>query len=288
VTGPGAPTLRETQDLVWRLLVAPEGVVRGVAALREQGALEGDDLSFLVRSDDRLGAVERLDIYADMYFYRLSDCLAEDFPKLKALLGAVRFHNLVTDYLLAHPPAHFSLRELGRALPDWLDSHPLSRELEAIADLARLEWARVDVFDESDAAPLSRSELLERAAADPAAFRFGLAPATRLLRVAAAVLPVWKGLEEGGSPEPGACRTRGGLQAVMVWRKDLAILHRSLAADEAHCLEALGEGPLDVARLGELLLEAQPPGGKPDGLPERLAGLLERWSRDAILTAPRR
>jgi hypothetical protein len=37
-------------------------------------------LEALVDGDERLSAVERVDIYADAYFYRLLDCLAEDFP----------------------------------------------------------------------------------------------------------------------------------------------------------------------------------------------------------------
>ncbi len=275
----GAAGLREVQELVWRLLVAPEGVAKGAAELRRAGVLAGDDLSFLVRSDQRLGAVERLDIYADMYFYRLRDCLAEDYPKLCSVLGAERFHNLVTDYLLAQPPTHFSLRELGRALPGFLASHPLSGELAALADLARLEWARVDVFDERDAPPLSRSRLLEQPAAG---LRFRLVPAARLLPVAESVLPVWKQIEAGGQPSEDACRTGGEPRTALVWRKGFAIFHRSLAADEARCLEAARAAPIDVARLGELLLGARPD-LPPERLAERLAGWLERWSHDQIL-----
>jgi hypothetical protein len=158
------PDLRGVQELFWKLITAPEGVARGAAELRRGGALESEDLSFLVPPDDTRSSAEQLDIYANMYFHRLHDCLAEDFPVLKARLGDARFHNLVTDYLLAHPPTHFSLRELGRALPGFLASHALEREFPALADLARLEWARVDVVDDADAAPLSREEVLERLA----------------------------------------------------------------------------------------------------------------------------
>jgi hypothetical protein len=135
------PDLRGVEELLWKLITAPEGVVRGAAELHREGVLESQDLSFLVPPNDRLGSAEQLDIYADMYFHRLHDCLAEDFPVLLARLGGARFHNLVTDYLLAHPSTHFSLRELGRALAGFLDSHALEREFPALADLARLEWA---------------------------------------------------------------------------------------------------------------------------------------------------
>jgi hypothetical protein len=62
------PKLRDVQSLLWRLLSAPEGVSKGMAELHRAGELGSQDLSFLVRADARLGPVERLDIYADMYF----------------------------------------------------------------------------------------------------------------------------------------------------------------------------------------------------------------------------
>jgi len=251
-----------------------------VRALRREGVLANDDLSFLVRPDTRLGSVERLDIYADMYFYRLRDCLAEDYPKLHAVLGATRFHNLVTDYLLAHPSTHWSLHELGRALPGFLESHPLSGALPAIADLARLEWARVDVFDARDAVPLSRERLLERAAVAPGAFAFRLVPAVRRIRVAAGTLPLWRRIEAGEASGPDACREAREPRDVLVWRKGLSVVHRALEPDEARCLGAALAEPLSVAGLGELLLGDAVSSERAS---QRLAELLEIWTRDALL-----
>ena len=277
------PDLRSVQELLWKLITAPEGVGRGAAELHRQGALPSEDLSFLVPANDKLGSVEQLDIYANMYFHRLRDCLAEDFPVLLARLGDARFHNLVTDYLLAHPPSHFSLRELGRALPAFLASHPLARELPSLADLARLEWARVDVFDEADAAPVSREEILERGASEPEEFRLALVPAARLLRLDASVLPLWKRLDAGEDPAEDAA-LRGESCAVRVWRKDLAVFHRSMASDEERCLEALESGGTSLAELGELLARAQPPHVAETQLAGRFAALLDLWTQDEILT----
>jgi len=276
------PDLRGVEELFWKLITAPEGVVRGAAELHRQGALESEDLSFLVPANDRLGSAEQLDIYADMYFHRLRDCLEEDFPVLAARVGGARFHNLVTDYLLAHPSTHFSLRELGRALPGFLDGHPLEREIPVLADLARLEWARVDVFDDADAAPLSREELLELGASAPEEARLGLIPAARLLRLDASVLPLWKRLDAGEAEEAApAAGPRGETSAVRVWRKGFAIFHRSMQPDEERCLAALASGGASLAELGELLAgtdasEAQ--------LAQRFAALLDLWSQDQILT----
>jgi hypothetical protein len=273
------PPLRSVQELFWRLITAPEGTGRGAAALRRAGALEDEDLSFLVPTDARMTPVERVDVYADMYFYRLRDCLAEDFPKVAAHVGAARFHDLVTDYLLAHPPAHFSLRELGRRLPGFLETHALLGEFPVVADLARLEWARVDVFDESDAAPLSREEVIARAGAGPEEFRLALAPCVRLLRVAARVLPLWREPDSAGEVVAGAT----GVGAALVWRRGFAVHHRSVAPDEERCLRELGSSGAGLAQLGCLLLDQQPPDASPQQAAERLAALLGRWAEDEIL-----
>jgi hypothetical protein len=222
-----------------------------------------------------------------MYFYRLHDCLAEDFPALLARVGGARFHNLVTDYLLAHPPRHFSLRELGRALPGFLDGHALESEFPALADLARLEWARVDVFDDTNAASLSREEVLELGAAEPEQCGLALIPAARLLRLDASVLPLWKLLDRGeGTSEEvaSAARPRGETSAVRVWRKGFAIFHRSMQPDEERCLEALACGGASLAELGELLAGAQPPDAAETQLAQRFAVLLDLWAQDEILT----
>ena len=282
------PDLRSVQSLFWRLLSAPEGVSKGAAELHRAGEIESQDLSFLVRPDARLGPVERLDIYADMYFYRLRDCLVEDFPKLAARIGDARFHNLATDYLLAHPSTHFSLRQLGSSLPGFLRTHPLEREFPALADLASLEWARVDVFDDADAAPLSRQELLEKGGSAPEKFAVALIPSARLLRVDAAVLPLWSRLDGGDAAEEDGDRKRSARAetcAARVWRKGFSVLHRSLPADEEQCLRALAAGAATLAQLAELLLEQQPSGTPPEQAAQRLALLLDLWASDELLTS---
>ncbi|MBK8598146.1 MAG: putative DNA-binding domain-containing protein [Holophagales bacterium] len=93
-------------------------------------------------SDERMPAEERLDAYANMYFFRLRDVLAEDFERTAAALGEARWHNLVTDYLLAHPPTRWSLRWAGEALPGFLREHTYGVWRPWLPDVAALEWAR--------------------------------------------------------------------------------------------------------------------------------------------------
>src|SRR5208283_5007423 len=90
------------EGLLYRLITAPSGVAEGLAQEKSLGA---DGLARVIVGDDRLNAEERVDIYANMYFYRILDVLKEDFPATLAVVGPERFHNLVTGYLIEYPPA---------------------------------------------------------------------------------------------------------------------------------------------------------------------------------------
>lgn len=284
------PNLSAVQTMLWRLITAPEGAAQGARTLRDENIIDDEDLAFLVNPDAKLGATERVDIYADMYFYRLLDCLAEDFPKTKITLGDTRFHNLVTDYLLAHPPSHFSLRELGRAFPEFASQNPVARECPLLADLAALEWARVDVFDAADTTPLSRQGLFEKSGRAPDEFVVALIPASRLIGVQTGVLPLWRSLdwaEEGATPDAAqrGADTPTRTCTVRIWRKGFSVFHRSTSADEEGCLRILEDGGATLAELGERVSEKQPPDASPDSAGERLAALLALWTDDELLTA---
>jgi hypothetical protein len=299
--------LRDVQALFWKLITAPEGVAPGARSLAEAGELPSPDVSFLVSDDGKLSSSERLDIYADMYFYRLHDCLLEDYPRLAAHLGKARFHNLVTAYLVVHPPSHYSLRELGRALPGFLQGQlqaqleghlegqlegqsttplgtlDLAGSLPAAADLARLEWARVDVFDEADAAPISLDALLDGATHEPERYRVELVPGARVLELAPRALELWREEQEAGVDEA----EQTGTAHVRVWRKGFQVYHSRMTGDETAAMKRLSAGPSGIAELAECVVEAGPRVASSEQASQRLAALLAAWTRDELLTAPR-
>src|SRR5579862_2948299 len=115
------PALAETQRLLWQLITAPEGVAAALAVDRERGGgILADALARTVCGSGALDATARLDIYANMYFFRILDVLRDDFPGLTAVLGDTAFHNLTTDYLLACPPTRFSIRHVGDRLSSFI------------------------------------------------------------------------------------------------------------------------------------------------------------------------
>src|SRR6185295_6948564 len=149
--------LSDTQARFQALVTARDSVEAIVARDAQARA----SVEEMVVGDARLSAVDRLDVYAGMYFVRIHDVLAQELARTAAVLGAEAFHGLVTDYLAACPPSHPSLREAGARLPNFLAGHPLAAERPWLAELARLERARLEVFDGPDAAPVTMAALRE-------------------------------------------------------------------------------------------------------------------------------
>jgi len=264
-------SLRELQRRFFSLITAPEGVDKGLGALDMTPA----DLEKIVRSDERRSAVERLDIYANMYFFRILDVLREMFPKLTALVGDTPFHNLVTDYLLAFPSSHPSLRNVGEKLPAFLDAS-VDPKRPWLADLARLEWARHDVFDGGDATALTLDALRALPPAEFAGLPLELIPSHARIATRYSVDGLWQSLSDG--EEPIVPRASDG--AMLIWRRHGEVLHRVLDEREAAALAEVAEGT-SFGILCEWVAGRVPEAEAP----QVAFGLLAQWATDGVLVA---
>jgi hypothetical protein len=138
--------------------------------------------SDFIKPNNRLTSFERLEIYNRQYWFRLKDCFYEDYPGLRAILGEHRFERMACAYLARHPSQSFTLRNLGRFLVDFLDAEPrwLGRLRGPALDMARLEWAHIEAFDNEARPALEIDSLLD---ADPADIRLQLQPHLTLLQL---------------------------------------------------------------------------------------------------------
>jgi hypothetical protein len=147
--------------------VAPDG--RAMAAVA----------SSFIAPNSRLTAFERLEIYNRQYWFRVLGALMEDFAALRAVVGGAAFEALSIAYLTAHPSRSFTLRNLGSKMSEWLAENPryAGRRFRLALDMARIEWAFVEAWDNANQTPLT----LERVAALDAGSRLALQPHLRLL-----------------------------------------------------------------------------------------------------------
>jgi hypothetical protein len=133
----------------------------------------------IIKPNDRLTSFERLEIYNRQYWFRVLASLAEDFAGLQLIIGDRSFEKMSVAYLQDCPSQSFTLRNLGSRLEQWLRVHPeFIPGVEDIAlDMARLEWAEIEAFDEA-AKPVLTEADLQSLGPDP---QFELQPYVRLL-----------------------------------------------------------------------------------------------------------
>src|ERR1041385_2288418 len=105
----------------------------------------------IVKPNDRLTSVERLEIYNRVYWFRLLSSLADDFPGLREVIGQEAFDKVLLGYLTEMPSVSYTLRDLGSRLEAWLREHPefISSNECMTLDMGRLEWDANESFDSS-------------------------------------------------------------------------------------------------------------------------------------------
>ncbi len=136
----------------------------------------------LIRPNDRLTAFDRLQIYAQQYWWRLLAAFGEDFGALRGVLGARKFTRLANAYLTELGSTSWTLRNLGSRLVEFLGANPhLTHPRTGLAlDVARVEWARVLAFD-GPSRPVIPAEKIART--PPGRLRLGLQPFVILLEL---------------------------------------------------------------------------------------------------------
>ncbi len=246
----GQPSLREIQELFWRAISHPTGVSEFLqsGSPKERAAFEAT-----FAQSPGFSRIQRVEVYAEGYFYRLLDVLAEMFPLLVWQTGHERFHNLVTDYLLSHPSSSPNLHHLGLALPEFLCAHPLQQELPQLADLARVELEIFKALDGPDSEVLSRERL---ASIDPSYW-----PQMQLQLVATVrIVPSrwsyrqFREAQDAGQPVPQVPAQEPPFE-ILVWRREFTPYTRTLDKAEATLLSALQSG-LSFGQASELAQRA--------------------------------
>ncbi len=266
------PSLDELQRSFSRLMRAPAGVA---AVLPEASPAERDLCYEWTRSTPSLDSVSRLEIYANMYFYRLHDALADDFPTVRAVMGREHFHNLVTDYLLAHPSHHFSLRYAGNRLAAFLRTHPARQRWPFLPDLARLEWLVLEAFDAADAGSARADTLLAIPPERWGAITLDWIPALYCFAAAWPVHELWQSGQEDG-PLPSLAARPCSLR---VWRREERVFVAEIPAWEARLL---GRSEPFAVLCAELAEES----GEQEAA-ERLADWLARCVAQGLVRAVR-
>ena len=146
------------------------------------GGKTSDFAATFIKPNDRLTSFDRLEIYNRVYWFRVLDCLYDDYPGLRGILGERKFMKLITAYLAKYPSASFTLRNLGSRLEQFLREEPrwIAPRKELALDMVRFEWAQVIAFDDESRPAITSDDILDER---PDKLRLGLQPYLSLLEL---------------------------------------------------------------------------------------------------------
>ena len=160
--GPPTPaSLVELQQFFQEVIAHPGGASEGFRSSLAQGRTVGaKHPEELVTRGKNISAIKRLGLYRYAYFARLRECLEEDFPAVRWVVGDRRFSELARSYAVAYPSSYSSLVHFGRDFARFLreqgEGVPQSLFL---AELAELEWGMIEVLHARDAGVIEMSTL---------------------------------------------------------------------------------------------------------------------------------
>lgn len=195
----------------------------------------------------------RYDVYRNNVTVSLREALAETFPVCRAMVGEEFFSAMARSFLQGHPPASRVLTRLGLPFADFIAGFEPAGAVPWLAEMARLEMARVMACHAADAAPVSAARL-HALLGDPDTVqraRLRLQPSVRRIDSPWAVAALWAAHQHVDATRDAllASLDAGRAEACLIFRDDRDPLELdpqvpvvTLDAAAAACIDALLAG----------------------------------------------
>lgn len=191
----------------------------------------------------------RFAVYRNNVTVSLIDALADTFPVVQALVGEEFFRAMARVFAQLSPPRSRLMVYYGDTFADFVASFPPAASVPYLADVARLEMARVHAYHAADAAAI-QTETLQAALADPEqlpSLLLHVHPSVQLIESPFAVASLW------AAHQGALCMTSVDpdvAQAALVFRLGLDVDTVELTPGDARFFSALqtGQSLLDAAQ----------------------------------------
>lgn len=198
----------------------------------------------------------RLAVYRNNVVSSLIDALADNFPVVLALVGEEFFRAMSGVFVRRHPPRSRLLAFYGEEFADFIECFDPAQSLPYLADVARLEMARVKAYHAADA-PALAPEAVQAALSHTEQLpwlRFRLHPSVQALESRHAMVSIWAAHQLDGEVELGDCERP---EQALVMRSGLELVVVPLGAGGARFCAALGQG-MPLGEAGGRVMQEQP------------------------------
>ena len=266
------PRVETIERWMQAVVMHPQGAAAGIRAAPARRLLPAaaEKIETVVLPSKSLSSVERLDIYAYMYYARLLDVLTDEYPVTRQVLGAKAFDRACRLFVQRNPSKYRTLNHLSERFPAFLTRHlpPGNRSGLAI-DVAHIERAMDDVFDAPRAEPLTAAEFSAISADEWHRVRLAMIPALRLLKLRFPANDYINAVRAGKKPR----LPRPRATFAIVYRRHFLLYRRDQMPGQFKLLTALMQG-----RTLEQAVRASASGR--GGSADRLAATLGAWFRE--------
>jgi hypothetical protein len=279
-TRPSLPELQRWMRWVITFPAGPASVIerpRGEAPLPRNWTRGPEPRRCLpvIGSSPEVSQGTRLSIYGDGYFLRLVGVLAANLASLRNAVGARLFDGGVArDYLVRHPSVHKCIDNIGADMPAFLKTHPATRGLRCLPDLAALEWAFHESFYADDMPPMHAAALAAVPIERWSAARVALDPSVRLLDLRYPVVPLWR--QDGKWSRRRLLSMRPRRSPVLVYRRPDGQVRVAAETPGAFAL-------LTALAAGRTFGQALRAGSKAGLSPSRVMPLFREWTTLGVI-----
>jgi hypothetical protein len=212
------------QDISRALLDPERGVPHGIAARTAASS-------------------ERFAIYRNNVIAGLVGALRTRFPAVEKIVGVDYFAALARVFVSGHPPRSPVLLDYCDDFAAFLERFEPARELPYLADVARIESARVRAYHAADDTACAASDLASVPPVRLSHMRIALRDAVRVVRSPHPAVTIWA-MNSGKQPLGEIADWRG--ECALVVRPEREVIVQRIGESEAVFLTAL----LENAQLG--------------------------------------
>ena len=181
----------------------------------------------------------RFDVHRNNVSHARIDTLRSIYPVVQKLVGEQFFTAMAREFIERNPPTSPLLFRYGGNFPDFVSGFPPAETVPYLADVARIEWSRLQAYHARDAEPVSIEALTDVATDDLPALQLRLHPSLGVVRSNWPVFSIWMNSLDPDEERP-VDMDEG--QSVLILRAGLQVQTELLPDGAELFINELGKG----------------------------------------------
>lgn len=273
------------QQWMQAVITHADGVARGISddEARSWVDVGPEEVESVITPSRKRTSVQRLEVYANAYFARLTECLKSIFPIFAQTVGDKLFDQFAVSYLKQYPSRSYTLNRLGDRFVEFLsETRPQDQSEEPgwvdfLICLARLEQGIDQVFDGPGYEDKSVVGPEELAQWSPEAFWLASAEMVPCLQLLEFSFPVSDFLT-AAKRDPTASIPAAKRSWLALSRRDFVVRRIPLTEFQYSLLNRLAVGE----PIGQSIEAALEQSGEPDDLSQLLAVTFRKFASEQL------